>query len=241
MSDKTKTPEPTAEPVPTTNPDAGRPATPGVIPGAASAPPPVVSHLKGVDLVPDISLESAQAGVLRQYRYWVGVTPSCPVESIDIAGVNFPKLNEKIVPDPMRGGGKKRIPVVGALVWLTEAKVQRMRERLPRTVVRFLDKEGRREEKGTGENIGDNAERPQRGHLITIPTAADLKDRALKGKPARAYAPDTQRDVPAARFMFAQLCPDQVNSERGETYPEPLEVTGLDWPGTIAGLDALLS
>jgi len=237
MSDTTKTPEPAAELVPATNPDAGRPATPG----AANAPPPVAAHLKGADLVPDISRESAQAGVLKQYRYWVGVTPSCPVESIDLAGINFPKLNEKIVPDPMRGGGKKRIPVAGALVWLSEDKVRRMRECLPRTVVRFLDSKGQREEKGTGENIGDNAERPQRGHLITIPTEADLKDRALKGKPARAYAPDTQRDVPAARFMFAQLCPDQVNSERGETYPEPLEVTGLDWPGTIAGLDALLS
>ena len=229
--------------VPTENPDVGMPATPSTCANAAPpVPPPAVdTHFAGSSLVPDLAKAGKQAGVLKQYRYWVGVSPSCPVESVTIAGINFPKMNERIIPDPGRSGGKRRVPVAGALVWLTEDKIKRLKERLPRTVVRFLNDKGQREEPGTGENIGDNAVRPRRGHLITIPTDEEIAQRMKKGKPARAYLPDPTRDVPVARFLFAQLCPDQVNSERGSNYPDALERTGLDWPEKIDGLNALLN
>ena len=188
--------------------------------------------------MPNIEAHSANTGVLKRYRYWVGVTPSCPVEGIDIAGVNFPKMNEKLIPDPQRSGETKRQGVVGALVWLTEAKIEKLRAHLPLTVIRFLKDPGAREEPGTGQNIGDNAARPRKGHPIRIPTPAEVRDRQKKGKPTRAYSPDMLRDVPAARFMFAQLCPNQEHPERGEYYPPVLEVTGLDWPDRIESLVA---
>ena len=212
---------------PTTNPDVG-------VPIETRNTQPRHTRIDGADLVPDTSSPGAH-GVLRQYKYWVGVTPSCPVEHIDCAGINFPKVNENIVPDPLRTSQKKRVPVIGAIVFLTEDKIRKMRERLPRTVIRFLDDAGVKEEPGTGQNVGDNHQRPRRGHLITIPTAEDVARARKTGRPSRQYIPQTS-DAPAARFMFAQLCDDQERGSRGEFYPEPLEVTGLEWPDALEEL-----
>jgi hypothetical protein len=223
---------------PATNPDTGKPAVTG---RKKKKTAKTATHVKGADLVPNLTKRSTAAGTLRRYHYWVGITPSCPVEGLYIAGINFPKVNERLVDDPMRSGNKKRVPVIGAIVWLTEQKIELLRDRLPRTVIRFTDDKGEHEEPGTGQNIGDNARRPRRGHAITIPTPDEIKHREVRGKPTRAYAPDTKRDAPAARFMFAQLCEDQDNPRRGEFYPEPLETTGLDWPDKMAELDDLLS
>ena len=242
MSKKNQQTKP--ELAPTANPDAGKRATvsaDGDIAAAASAPAiKAKTKVEGRDLVADIESRSVASGVGQRYRYWVGVTPSCPVNGLDIAGLNFPKVNEQIVPDPNRTGQKKRRLVAGSIVWVTEDKIRLLRERLPRTVIRFTDDKGTHEEPGTGENIGDVAQRPRRGHVITIPTDEELADRRRKGKPAHAYIPDPKRDVPAARFMFAQLCPNQDQPEQGEYYPDPLELTGLEWPEELAELDKLL-
>lgn len=239
---------------PLTNPDAGARisaaalATPGEAPAKAKAKakPKAATAGKsktlfgGSDLVPDISGRSNTAGTSRRFRYWVGITASCPVNGIDLAGISFPKVNEQIVPDPNRTGRKRRRLVAGAIVWLTADKIRLMRERLPRTVVRFLDEGAVKDEAGTGENIGDVAQRPRRGQIITIPTDKELTDRRARGKVARPYVPDEKRDVPAARFMFAVLCEDQDKPEQGEFYPDPLEITGLEWPDELAELDKLL-
>jgi hypothetical protein len=191
------------------------------------------SKIGGASLVPDIASRSESAGISRRYRYWVGVTPDCPRESIDLAGVNFPKINELIIPDPGRTSTKKRVPVIGSIVWLTEDKIRKMIERLPRTVVRYTSDEGAKEEPGTGQNVGDVHERPRKGHLITIPTDAEIEAKRLKGRSVRTYSPDPRRDVPAARFMFAQLCADQENGSRGHTYPDTLETAGIEWPDDL--------
>jgi hypothetical protein len=60
------------------------------------------------------------------------------------------------------------------------------------------------------------------------------------GKGYRAYVPDLEKDVPAARFMFCVLCEDQKNGSRGNTYPETLETAGIYWPGEIEDLDSLI-
>lgn len=216
---------------PLTNPDVGKSAV------KAKRKTKSRTAIAGKDLTADIAVRTQASGLSRRYRYWVGITSSCPVEWIDLAGINFPKINEKIVPDPLRTGKKRRSPVAGALVWLTEDKIRLMRERLPRTVIRFLDDKGVQEEPGTGENIGDVAQRPRRGQVITIPTEEDLADRRKRGKPARVYVPDPTRDVPASRFMFAHLCEDQDRPERGDHYPDTLETTGLEWPDEL-DLDA---
>ena len=80
--------------------------------------------------------------------------------------------------------------------------------------------------------LEDLADPPPKGHLITIPTEGDLAERRKSGRAARQYNPDP-RDVPAARYIFAQLCADQVNGSRSDVYPEPLEKTGLEWPDKI--------
>lgn len=222
---------------PTRNPDVGKPATTRAKKSAVGK----TSRISGAELVPDIKERSIRRGVDTSFLYWVGVTPSCPVEFIDLAGINFPKVNAALIPDPMRTGRTVRQGKIGSIVRLTEDKIQMMREKLPRTVVRFLNDDGAKEEPGTGQNIGDVAQRPRRGQLITIPTDADIAQRRKLGKPTRAYTPDLLRDVPAARFMFAVLCDDQDQPERGEHYPEPLEETGLEWPGELAELSAILS
>lgn len=210
------------------NPDVGQPATLT----AQNESPQGRTHIGGSDLVPDLEAHKSQLGVARGYLYWVGVTPSCPREHIDLAGINFPKVNENLVSDPMRTGNKRRVPVIGAIVMIDEHKIQRMRDKLKRTVIRFLDDGGQQEEPGTGQNVGDNHQRPRRGQLITIPTPEEIEERRRRGKPTNEYRPHPN-DVPAARYMFAQICEDQQKGSRGEYYPDTLETTGLWWPDEL--------
>ena len=214
--------------IPDLNPDVGQPATLT----AQAKPQQGKTHIGGSDLVPDLDAHKAQIGVSRSYKYWVGVTPSCPREHIDLAGINFPKVNENLVSDPMRTGNKRRVPVIGSIVELDQRKILKMRDRLRRTVIRFLDDAGQTEEPGTGQNVGDNHVRPRRGQIITIPTDEDIEDRGRRGKPTNAYRPHPN-DVPAARYMFAQICDDQDKGSRGEYYPDTLETTGLSWPDEL--------
>ncbi|MEY4534765.1 MAG: hypothetical protein RLZZ246_1083 [Planctomycetota bacterium] len=220
--------ETTAKKTPSKNPDVGKPA---VIAPPARGPEPK-TKIAGASLVPDLDKRSKDGqSVLRQYRYWVGVTPSCPVEYLTLAGICFPKVNENLIEDPLRTNQKRRVPVIGAIVFLTEDKIRKMREVLPRTVIRFID-DGEKEEPGTGQNIGDNFVRPRRGQRITIPTMEEIEQRKKAGKPTRQYVPHAG-DEPAARYMFAVLCSDQERGSRGEYYPDTLETAGLEWPGEL--------
>ena len=210
------------------NPDVGQPATLTKQEQSQQGK----THIGGSELVPDRDSHASSLGVAHTYKYWVGVTPSCPREHVDLAGINFPKVNENLVSDPMRTGSKRRVPVIGAIVELDARKVAMMRDKLKRTVIRFLDDGGQLEEPGTGQNVGDNHQRPRRGQIITIPTAEEIELRRQRGKPTNAYRPHPN-DVPAARYMFAQICEDQQNGSRGEYYPDTLETTGLWWPDEL--------
>lgn len=240
MDTETKAPE--------ANPDVGLPAIP---PGqesatkkkrrrrksaaspAAAADCADGTHIDGAALVPDLDNRREAAGVVSAYRYWVGVTASCPVEHIDCAGINFPKVNENIVDDPKQSGKKVRVPVIGSIVELTEEKVREMRERLPFMVIRYTDDPGEEEQPGTGKNVGKSPHRyPRRGQNIRIPTSAEMEDSKKRGRPTHAYIP-RDNDVPAARFMFAVLCTDQENGNRSDVYPDTIETAGLSWPEQI--------
>lgn len=183
-------------------------------------------RVAGPDLVP--SVERNRAAMLREFRYWVGTLPSCPREHVDLAGINFPKVNELLVPDRMHAEKKARVPVIGAIVHLSASKLEDIRERLTRTVVRFTD-HAVHEEPGTGENRGDPYQRPRRGHIITIPRAEDIAAAKRDGRAIPRYVPQNG-DVPVARYLFMQLCADQQNGMHGSVYPDPLEVTGLEIP-----------
>lgn len=204
--------------IPTSNPDAGKPTR---------KQKPKTRIVAGSDLVPN--LETLKTGSLTRYAYWVGISPSCPVENIVLGGINFPKVAERIVDDPMRTAQKRRVPVIGSLVWLSIEQIDKIREALSRTVIRFYPDGGQKEEPGTGQNVGDNHIRPRRGQVITIPSAEQVEEAQKSGRAIRRYIA-SERDVPAARFLFAQLCADQKNGNRGDFYPDPLETTGLDYP-----------
>jgi|SRR5688572_1518529 len=186
-----------------------------------------MTNIAGSDLVPDLSIHSDAVDV--GHFYWIGALPSCPVSHVTIAGECFPKIEEQVI---SLGGQTKRIPVIGAVVRLNKPKIRLMRERLRQTVIRFTSEPDLIEEPGTGKNIGDAHQRGRKGHPITIPTSEFLAERAKNKIPARPYRP-TKNDEPVARYLFAQLCRDQDKGERGTTYPDVLEVTGLEWPGEL--------
>ena len=96
-----------------------------------------------------------------------------------------------------------RTIAVGAIVMIDQAHMERLIQRIPRTVVRLFDRPAVKEEPGTGMNIGDNHVPPQRGQLITIPSSEDVEQAKKRGRPTR------------------------------EQYPGTLETTGLDWPGDL--------
>lgn len=193
-------------------------------------------HVDGSSLIPKIT--PGQYGVGEVFLYWVGVTPSCPVEHLTCAGVVFPKLNELLIPDPMRSHEKKRVPVIGGFAWIDRRTFDKLVETLPRMVIRFLEEA--KEEPGTGQNVGDNFQRPRRGIPIRIPRPEDLEAARKAGRPTNEYIPRVG-DLPAAQFMFAQLCKDQKTGERGDIYPDTLDQTGLVWPGPDRAIDSMLT
>lgn len=199
------------------------------------------THFDGSKLVPDIDRVRADHGVVNEYYYWVGLTKTCPLETFDVAGINFSKRNERYISDPLGGPTMRAVPEEGSIVLLSEMKFRRLAERLPRAVIRVFgnrDPQALKEEPNTGVNVGDAYTRPQRGQLIIIPTREEVEARRKAGKPAQEYRP-SPLDVPAARYMFAQLSEDQTKGSRGSTY-ETIEQTGLEWPAKLAELAALL-
>lgn len=207
--------------------DTKTPPAPAPTAGKPTANSGGRARTPGVDLVPRIDPNSRV--VQREHFYWVGALPACPTEHVDLCGVNFPKMNENIVPDPMRTDKKARIPVIGTIVRLTEEKLKLIQARLKRTVVRFYEDRDQKDEPGTGENIGDVHQRARRGQVITIPREEDVVTAEKAGRNTRRYVPD-RRDEPVARYLFMRLCENQVTGNRGEHYPDPLEVSGLEWP-----------
>jgi hypothetical protein len=227
---------------PQRNPDVGqRTDATSVIAGAPrkSRPskPKVRTHIAGKDLTPDIADLAKGSGVQRAYRYWVGVTPSCPVQSITVAGIDFPKVNENLIMDPSGTNKMVRSPVIGAIVFLDEVRVRLLRERLPLTIIRFTEEKSELGEPlrsvVDGQTIGDAHRQPRRGHVITIHGKEEIEQRRKDGTGFNPYVPGPN-DVPAARFMFAQLCEDQEHGSRSDYYPEVLEETGLEWPEELA-------
>lgn len=184
--------------------------------------------VSGDALIPRI--DPSSVAVQRESLYWVGALPGLPTEHVDLCGVNFPKVNEMLVPDPMRSDRKVRVPVIGSIARISVAKLRAIQERLQRTVVRFYDDPRPvKDEPGTGENIGDVHQRPRRGQIITIPRAVDIEAADKAGRAVRRYTPDP-RDVPVAQFLFMELCENQETGNRRDTYPDPLAETGLEFP-----------
>lgn len=201
-------------------------------PQAAKAPARTKASPKakiaGNSLVPDLTRQSA--AVAEEHWYWLGLLPECPVKFIDAHGVQFPMVTEDV--RRTSDGRTERIPRIGALVKLRRDDILRLRDRLPRTVIRFVDDKGRNVEPGAGQNMGDPIERPRKGYVITIPRDEDVKARQKAGFSTHPYV-QGPNDEPAARYMFAVLCANQERGSRGDSTPDTLEKTGLEWPGEL--------
>lgn len=180
---------------------------------------------KGSALVPD--LEKNRAVMRHTMWYWIGALPGSPVEAVVIGGQCFPKIEERII-KASSAADQVRYPVIGSLTPLTKADIERMREALPRTIMRFTGTE-QPGHSGVGNTVEGAIGKNRRGFLITIPRESDVKEMVRQGRAPHTYE-QRDGDEPAARYLFAQLCPDQQNPSRGEVYPEPLEQTDLVWP-----------
>lgn len=191
------------------------------------------THIPGASLRADIDQHSAAQIV--SLKFWVGVLPSSPVESIDCAGVNFPKVSELLVPPADGSRYMRRIPKVGAVTILTEKHITELMERLPRLVIRFREQPSQMQEPGTGQNLGDPVVRGRRGFLITIPREEDLELARSKGRAVRPYVRQ-KWDEPAADYMYARVCTDQNTGNFFDEVPKPLSETGLEWPANIASV-----
>lgn len=180
--------------------------------------------VKGADLVPDMA--ASAPGVTREYYYWVGVFPSCPVDNLTVAGVAFPKVNEDLV--PQAGTTElQRVPHVGGITRLTADKLELIRDRVSQTVLRFRDARAE-DEPMAGVGLSQHF-RARRGHPIRIPSAKAIREAEKSGRTLPRYVAGAH-DEPAARYMFAHLCEDQENPRPGGVYPPSLEDAGLHWP-----------
>jgi hypothetical protein len=171
------------------------------------------------------NLEAHAPGVIVETAYWIGAFPACCGEGLDVAGINFPKINEEIRKGIGSGNNTERIPRIGAIARLSQQKVDEIREKLPQCVIRFKEPET-----ATHQTDALDYTQPRRnGQPIRIPTEAQIK---AARKVGRNLPPYVRRpfDEPAARFLFAVPCTDQNNPTRGEAYPESLEDIDIEWP-----------
>ena len=203
--------------------------------GSAGPRAPSAGRIAGASLVPDLTKRSE--GFAKQAWYWVGVLPGCPTEWVNLCGINFPKTNAVLIESRGRKGRKEHLAVIGSLVQLDRHKIQMMRDRLPRTVIRFYTAGAPplapgAQDSHASQNLADLSKQGRSGQLITIPTEEQIAECAKNGRPTQRYSPGPN-DEPAARYMFAHLCEDQIRGNRRDTYPEPLETAGLEWPDEL--------
>lgn len=172
----------------------------------------------GRNLVSDLSTYAN--GVGEDRLYWVGMLDECPLHNVDVAGINFPKYNEKLVPsrrDPTR---QERVSHPGSLVVLNERKLSMLAEQLPRRVIR-MQATPDDNHVSAGENVGDPVTRGRRGYLVKIP-ASDADTSARQYRPYHYQ----KGDVPLATFLFAVPCP---SGEAATKPPDSVVETGLVW------------
>lgn len=182
-----------------------------------------VTRIPGSAFVTD--LRKNVLGTTKAYRYWVGLTPDCPLGDISCAGLSFPKTNDDLynVQGEMR---TQRSVKIGAITFIDAARLQLLKDRLPRLVIRFG-------QPPVGSlNVGDQIANPQprrAGSLHEIPTPAEVKERRDMKAPTLEYNYQ-QGDENAAKYMFMVLCPDQEAGKQGDKIPQTLDQTGVIWP-----------
>ena len=223
----------------------GIPPTEPVIdtPAVVQEPPRPEPTVSGADLAPDPrsfgTVDSALA-VGEFFYYWVGSVPDCPMEYPTFAGIVFPKVNERLVKSHLRDGKTNRVPVIGGIAKIDRLKFLRLVDTIKRTVIRFQELPEEVPENNPlddkferGKNLEDIDIRPRRGRPILIPTKEEIEQAKQMNRHIEAYIP-SERDEPIARYLFAVLCQDQRQPERGDKYPGTMAQDGFYWPGKEA-------
>lgn len=203
---------------------------------------PSKSAPDGSSLAPDFAKFGRQTGVVRRYKYWVGVMPEAPINSIDLAGVRFPKMVEPQTEIPGQPDKYRPVPKPGALAWFTEDAIRTLQHQLQHRVIRFHALKPQVQEPGTGENIGDPHLRGDRAHIIRVPTDEQVTMGRKSGRPVRAYE-HREGDEPAAKYVYAILSHDQTlatDAGRSDRGPISLYEMGLIWPEDVGGYEAAM-
>jgi hypothetical protein len=184
-----------------------------------------VTLIPGSTLVRD--LKKNAAGSVKAYRYWVGLTPDCPLGDISCE-VSFPKTNDDLL---ARAGESRtqRIARVGAITLVDFTRLRRIQEKLPRLVIR--------QKSANSSGLGafapgrptDSVVPKFNGELVEIPTEAEVQECRDTNAPTREYI-YREGDEPAAKYMFMVLCEDQTRGQQGYEAPETMDKTGIVWP-----------
>jgi hypothetical protein len=180
-------------------------------------------RIEGASLVPSSdTLQSAS--VSQRYRYWCGALKTCPREVAYVGGIDFPKITEKVTPNPADPSRTMRIPRAGTIQLLSLEQVERIRDKLPRMVARSY-----RPKRDVTSASHEGRESQRSGKIITIKTEEELAELRANKLPTPTYTPE-KGDEPLAAHLFMVLCEDQENGQPGTAYPEPLSVTGIELP-----------
>lgn len=203
------------------------PVLTGTAPKRRGRPPKKKGVLiQGSELAPRIDFDSK--GVHKQYFYWIGVLPHCPIQNVIVGAICFSKITAILVKDPT--GTKRPQGAIGKVQNLDLWRFLRVKDRLARTVIRIHEPGPSLEEMAQIEMALDGTTLNRgKAELIKIPSDDYIEEMKRQGRPARKYTPDP-RDEPIAKYLYAQLCEDQNNPRRGSVYPGSLYETGLFWP-----------
>lgn len=182
---------------------------------------------KGSDLLPDFSSRDM---VLVRHWFWLGILPTLSDRShLSVAGIAFPASVDKVITRKRQGTEHtRRIPTVGQCIPLSKAQIDLLREQLPYCIYRFIDPP-REDIQGVGDGIEALDEEPRRGHAIRVYTPESIEARRAAGQPANEYVPE-EWDEPLADYLFCIPCENQKRPKCGDEFPEPVSVTGLEWP-----------
>lgn len=170
----------------------------------------------GSQFLPDLS----SPAVAKPLRCWVGLLPECPANQADVCGISFVKHTERIVRDPGDPTSTRRVPVVGTIGFLDPDRADEFVQAMKRQIVRTTreDEDGRK----SGKNI-------------RIPSAASIANAKQGGSTVHPYRPQVG-DEPLARYAYLVVLED--GQSEGAHYPEPIEKTGIEFPGIEAPEEA---
>ena len=183
---------------------------------------------KPVDLTPDIAVLGERAVSTAPKYFWVGLFPECPQSVVHLAGVSFQKMTERLYDRPGQER-KQRMAQVGGIQKIDAEQMERMAEIISRTVVRFFDEPipVRDDDVELVQTLSESG--PVRGHVLKAPTKQQLEEAAEYKRSVRPYRPNPH-DRNVAHYLYCVPCADQTRPAGGMHLPDPVSVTGLEWP-----------